>query len=138
MPYTLNEVNPDKDFPELIAAEWESYENPHQTFFRLFCPVRGQGPNARLESLEECTRRQLEWHRSDPTSYWQKVTDDETGRIVGGALWKICPTDPFEHESHGEEAYWYPEGGARDFVTQALGLFEAPRAKMGRRPQVCK
>ena len=136
MPYTLSEVDPETDFQELIACEWDSYENPHQNFFRLFCPILGDGSNARKESIEECTQRQLEWLKSDPTSYWQKVTDSG-GKIVGGALWKICPTNPFEHEDH-EEAYWYPEGGARDFVNKALEIFEAPRARMGQRPQVCK
>jgi len=137
MPFKLEEVNPDVDFKELIACEWESYENPLQTFFRLFCPIRGTGPQAREESLAECTERQLEWHRSDPTSYWQKVTDSATGKIVGGALWKICHTNPFEHPDH-EEAYWFPEGGQREFVNQALERFDTQRATMGQRPQVCR
>jgi hypothetical protein len=139
MLFKLDEVNVDVDFKELIACEWESYENPFQTFFRLFCPIRGTGPQAREESLRECTERQLEWHRSDPTSYWQKVTDVATGKIIAGALWKIYPTNPFEHLDldHGE-AYWFPEGGQRDFVNRALELFDAPRANMGQRPQVCK
>ena len=57
MPLKLEEVIPDVDFKELIACEWESYENPLQTFFRLFCPIRGTGPHAREESLAECTER---------------------------------------------------------------------------------
>jgi len=137
MPLKLEEVDVDADFKELIACEWESYENPLQSFFRLFCPIRGDGPHAREESLAECTERQLEWHRSDPTSYWQKVVDTTTGKIIAGALWKICPTNPFEHPEQ-EDATWFPEGGQRDFVNQALERFGAPRATMGQRPQVCK
>lgn len=72
----------------------------------------------------------------DPTSYWQKVVDTKTGKIVAGALWKICPTNPSEECGH-LEAYWFPEGGKREFVTKAIEQFEAPRARMGRRPQVC-
>ncbi|TVY18265.1 hypothetical protein LARI1_G005073 [Lachnellula arida] len=135
MPFKLEQANIDVDFKELIECEWESYERPLQTFFRLFCPIRGTGPHAREESLTECTQRQLEWHRSDPSSYWQKVTDSTTGKIVAGALWKICATNPFEHADH-EEAYWFPKGGQRDFVNQALERFEAPRAVMGQAPQV--
>ncbi|PQE25900.1 hypothetical protein CJF30_00000642 [Rutstroemia sp. NJR-2017a BBW] len=135
MSFKLEEVDPVKDFTELIECEWISYENPNQTFFRLFCPIIGDGPNAREESLKESTARQLEWHQSDPTSYWQKIVDPKSGKIAAAALWKICPTNPFAHEEDHSEAYWFPEGGQRDFVTQALQRFDAPRARMGQRPQ---
>jgi hypothetical protein len=137
MSFTLQEVDPEKDFAELIECEWDSYENPDQTFFRLFCPVYGTGPSARPDSVKEATARQLDWHKSDPTSYWQKVVNKE-GKIVGGALWKICPTNPFEHPEDHSEVYWYPKGGQRDYVAHALELFEAPRMRMAQRPQVCK
>ncbi|CAG8980476.1 hypothetical protein HYALB_00013597 [Hymenoscyphus albidus] len=134
MSFTLSEVNPETYFLDLITCEWESYGFPLQTFFRLFCPIRGTGPHAREESLAECTARQREWHVSDPSSYWQKVTDSSTGKIIGGALWGICPTNPFEKTEH-EDAYWFPEGGEREFVNEALERFETPRATMGQRPQ---
>ncbi|KAM3071211.1 hypothetical protein ACMFMF_007682 [Clarireedia jacksonii] len=136
MSFKLEEVNPATDFDELIECEWISYENPYQSFFRLFCPIIGDGPNAREESLKEATARQLEWHQSDPTSYWHKIVDPKSGRIAAAALWKIHPTNPFEHQEDHSEAYWFPEGGQRDFVTKALQRFDAPRAKMGQRPQV--
>ena len=137
MPFDLQDVDIPADFEELIACEWASYETPHQTFFRLFCPISGSGPDARAESLREATKRQLDWHRSDPTSYWQKVTDRDTGKIVAAALWKICETNPFEHADTHSEAYWFPEGGQRDFVNKALEQFDAPRARMAPRPQLC-
>ena len=132
MPLNLEEVDIPTDFPELISCEWESYEQPAQNFFRLFCPIFG----SREDSLAECTERQLDWHISDPTSYWQKVTDTETKKIIAGALWKICPTNPFESASH-EEAYWYPDDERRDYVTAALEKFEAPRARLAAKPQLC-
>jgi GNAT superfamily N-acetyltransferase len=137
MPFKLEEVDTTLDFPELIACEWESYEDPYQPFFRLFCPIHGDGVDARAESLKECTARQLSWHESDPTSFWQKVVDTESGKIVGGALWKICLENPFEHPDEHSEVYWYPEDSTREFVGQALEQFDAPRARLARRPQVC-
>ncbi|KAL9082640.1 MAG: hypothetical protein Q9165_008838 [Trypethelium subeluteriae] len=134
MAFRLEEINADEDFPELIQCEWEAYENPEQYFFRLFCPIVGSHPNARQESLEECTARQREWHLSDPTSYWQKVVDTGTGKIVAGALWKICSRNPFEEQEH-ESAYWYPEGDRREYVNAALELFEAPRSRLAPVPQ---
>jgi len=136
MPFKLEEINPATDFDEIIECEWISYENPFQTFFRLFCPIIGDGPDDRQESMKESTTRQLEWHQSDPTSYWQKVVDVDTGKIVAAALWKICPTNPFEHADDHSEAYWFPKGGQQDFVTKCLKQFDAPRARMAPRPQV--
>ncbi|ATZ57210.1 hypothetical protein BCIN_14g03700 [Botrytis cinerea B05.10] len=136
MPLELKDVDYVKDFQELIECEWISYENPQQSFFRLFCPIIGAGPTAREESLKECTSRQLQWHQSDPTSYWHKVIDTESGKIVGAALWKICPTNPFEHEDDHSEVSWYPEGGQRDFVAAALQRFDAPRERLAPKPQL--
>lgn len=131
MPFSLQEVDFATDFAEIIDCEFTSYQNPEQTFFYLFCPVHG----TRSDAVKDAVIRQLGWHTSDPTSYWQKVVNDE-GKIVAAALWKICPTNPFEHEEHFE-IDWYPEGGQLDYVTQALERFEAPRMRMGQRPQVC-
>lgn len=138
MTFKLEEIDVTEDFTELIECEWNSYENPFQTFFRLFWPIIGDGPNAREDSLKECIERQLDWHRSDPTSYWHKVVDTDTGKIVAAALWKICPSNPFEHPDEHSEAYWYPEGGQRDYLTKCLKQFDASKAKMAPRPQVCK
>ena len=136
MSFKLEETNPAADFDELIACEWESYEKPPQTFFLAFFPILGTGSDARAESLKDGTHRQLQWLQADPDSYWQKVTDTETGKIVAGALWKIHKTYPFEHPDQSE-AYWYPEGGQRDFATKVLELIAAPRAKMAQRPHLC-
>lgn len=136
MPFKLVEVDLTKDFDQVIEVQWASYETPLQSFFRMFCPLRGDGPTARQESLRECTDRQLEWHKSDPTSYWAKVVD-ENDNMAGACLWKICPTNPFEKDDHSE-VYWYPEGEAREYVGKALQQFDEPRRRMGARPQVCE
>lgn len=136
MPYRLQDVDFATDFAEVIECEFDSYQNPDQSFFYLFCPVNGTGPTARSDAIKDATARQLGWHESDPTSYWQKAVNDH-GKIVGGALWKICPTNPFEHPEDHSEIDWYPEGGQRDYVSQALELFDAPRMRMAQRPQVC-
>ncbi|KAJ3454635.1 hypothetical protein MRS44_013235 [Fusarium solani] len=64
-----------------------------------------------------------------------KVIDDN-GKIVGACLWKICPTNPFEKHDGYSEAYWYPEGETREYVSKCLEQFDAPRRKMGARPQL--
>ncbi|KAM4058738.1 acetyltransferase (GNAT) domain-containing protein [Hirsutella rhossiliensis] len=135
MTFKLIEVDPTSDFDELIECEWASYETPNQNFFRLYCPIHGTGPTARADSLRECTRRRLDWHKSDPSSYWQKVVNSEC-KIVGGALWKICPTYTLKKIDSHSQVSWYPEGGQRDYVAAALERIHAVRKKVESRPQV--
>jgi len=130
--YTVSEVDSERDFPELIACEWSAFEHAKIHFFRLWCPIHGSGPDAYADSLAECTTRQREWHLKNPNSYWMKATD-VNGKIVGGALWKYYEHDPTENDDYSS-AYWYPEGGARDFVTKTMDLYDAPRRRMGKRP----
>ena len=126
----------DDDFGELIACLWESFDRPYQPFYRLYCPMLGTGPTARAEALQESTQHFRDWHRDDPASYWQKVTDVDTGKIVAGALWKIYKSNPFE-KPEDYEPYWYPEGSRRDFVRQAIKQFSFPRSQFAQRPQIC-
>lgn len=137
MPFTLVEVASATDFIDVMECLWISYENPLQSFFRMFCPIRGDGPSARIDSLKESASRMWGEHESDPASYWRKVVDDN-GTIVGACLWKIYQTNPFEKPDDHSEIYWHPEGEAREYVSQCLETMEAPREKMGARPQVCK
>lgn len=138
MPFKLEEVTSDGDFDDIIACLWESFYNPFQSFFPLFCPVVGTGPNAYAESIETSTDRYRNWHKSDPTSHWLKVIDTDTGDIAAAAQWNICDKNPFEGENEPTEAFWHPEGTQREFMTKAMEIFEAPREKMMAKPQVCK
>ncbi|CAG8960221.1 hypothetical protein HYFRA_00012739 [Hymenoscyphus fraxineus] len=102
-----------------------------------YCP-RGFGYNSIF-------RVELSWHyystqlisnadRGSVERTARQLSDSSTGKIIGGALWKICPTNPFEKTEH-EDAYWFPEGGEREFVNEALERFEPPRATMRQRLQ---
>ncbi|KAK5988395.1 hypothetical protein PT974_12549 [Cladobotryum mycophilum] len=136
MPLTLAEADLDKDFDELMLCNWQSFENPSQNFFRLFAPIHGTGPTAREDVQRDFTQRQLAFHKMDPRGTWFKAVNDD-GKIVGGALWKIFPTNPFEQPPPGNfQAFWYPEGGQRDFVTAALHRINAFRSKAATRPHV--
>jgi hypothetical protein len=138
MPFKLDKVDLAKDFDELIACEWVAHEDPYQPFFRLFCPVHGEGEAAREEWLKESTDRQRVWAESDPHCTWLKVTDTESGALVGGALWKIYEENPFAKPDEDDHTVtWYPDDSTREFVGQALEIFDAPRGRLAQRPHVC-
>ncbi|PVI07446.1 acetyltransferas-like protein [Periconia macrospinosa] len=132
MSFQLGEVDLDKDFGEVIRCLWEAHEEPFQPLYRLYCPTFDEDREA---SIKESTERFLEWHRHDPQSRWLKVTDTSTGKIVGGAWYKIYSENPFLHEED-EVAYWYPDDSTRDYVTQAIEQMDRPRKEKATNPQV--
>ncbi|KAI4162710.1 MAG: hypothetical protein LQ346_009109, partial [Caloplaca aetnensis] len=114
MALTLSPVTP-ADFPALIACQRTSYLDPPNPLYTLFCP---QTRPTAAESLAEATERQLQWHESDPTSTWLKVTDPDTKdeehggaeKVVGGACWHVYKKAPGESEAEKEA------GGGGEFT----------------------
>ncbi|OTA99838.1 hypothetical protein M426DRAFT_16069 [Hypoxylon sp. CI-4A] len=135
MGFELLEIDAATDFPAIARSMFKSYEKPHQKFFHAFFPIHGDTDEAREEAIAECATRLESWHTGNPTSYWQKVVDTDTGRIAGGALWNIHEENPFAHENHSEVS-WFPDNGSRRFAEQFLGIHSAPRVRVGQRPQV--
>ena len=134
MTFSLSEVDLDTDFDELIACQNLAHENPIQPFYYLFCPIGNE--STREASVKESTARMLEWQRHDPHAQWLKVVDTDTGKIVGGAWYKIYKENPFAHPEE-EVVDWYPDDSSRDFVGQALEQLDTPRMQKATRPQVC-
>jgi hypothetical protein len=136
MAATLVPIESPADFAGVVDGLWAAYENPPQGFFRMFCPLRGEGATARQDSIRECSARMWREHEEDAKSRWIKVVDDG-GNIMGASLWKMYRENPFEKDDDDHEVYWHPAGERREYVAGALEMFEAPRRKMGARPQVC-
>ena len=133
----LLEADTATDFPAIARSMFDSYEDPPQPFFHAFFPIHGDTHDAREEGIAECATRLHSWHMEDPTSYWQKIVDTDTGRIAGGALWNIHKENPFADEHH-MEATWFPNDGSRRFAEQVMAIHSAPRVRVGQRPQACE
>ena len=136
MPFDILQISSDTDFDELVRVEWASYEQPHCKLIRLFCPILGDGPEARAASLKESTERQLSWHKEDPTSRWIKAVDHETGKIAGAACWHVYEKNPYGEQSE-EECTWFPEGESRELANSLMGQFLTPRMKYMAKPHMC-
>ncbi|KAI0484976.1 acyl-CoA N-acyltransferase [Xylariaceae sp. FL0804] len=135
MSLELVEVDPKTDFPAISRCMFESHEIPAQDFFHACFPIHGSGAQAREDAIAEGAVRLQSWHTENPTSHWNKVVDTDTGRLVGASLWNIHKEDPFAEEQQMEVS-WFPDDGSRRFVEQMLEIYEKPRARVGRRPQV--
>jgi hypothetical protein len=133
MSFRLSTANLDTDFDELMAVQWAAHENPFQPFYRLFCPIVDDDQEA---SLKESTARMLEWQHHDPNAQWLKVEETATGKIVGGAWYKVYIENPFAHPEV-EVVDWYPNDSSRDYVGQAIGQMDVIREDKAACPQVC-
>lgn len=111
MPLELRELQDDSEFTELTQCECESYNEPLNTFFRLF--RHDQSPAGFIELRD----RQIRNHRTDPTSRWFKVVDTDMGdKVIGSANWNTFTENPYKTAT-GErvkypikEANWWSEG----------------------------
>jgi hypothetical protein len=137
MALKLQEIDPEKDFPGLARCMFETYEDPPQKFFHIFFPIHGTGDEAREAAIKEAADRLKLWHTHDPSSYWQKVVEEETGKIVGGALWKIHHENPFVNPPPSEVS-WFPDDGSRRFTEKALENHTRPRSEVAQKPHLCK
>lgn len=136
MPLELQEIDQEVDFPAIARCMFESYEDPPQKFFHVFFPTHGTGSEAREAAIDEAATRLKLWHTHDPSSYWQKVVDTETGKIVGGSLWKIHKENPFADPTPSTVT-WFPDDGSRTYVEKALENHSAPRARVAQKPHLC-
>ncbi|KAI0404435.1 hypothetical protein F4802DRAFT_598133 [Xylaria palmicola] len=135
MPFVLSELDAAVDFPALVKCLVESYDSPLQKFANVYFTPRGDGAAADEGRWREAADRFAAWHARDPSSFWQKVVDTETGEIVGGAAWNIHLDNPFAR-ARSPEVTWLPDDGSRRFAEEFLRLQSAPRAVVGQRPQV--
>ncbi|TGJ81244.1 hypothetical protein E0Z10_g7523 [Xylaria hypoxylon] len=135
MPLELSKLDAEVDFPALTKCLFESYDNPLQNFVNVYFAPRGEDETAHEERLKEASNRFADWHANDPSSYWQKVVDTETGEIAGGALWNIHLDNPFA-QPHSLEVTWLPDDGSRKFAEEFLRQYDIPRALVGQKPQV--
>jgi hypothetical protein len=137
MTLELQEIDSGTDFPNLAWCLFESYENPPQKFFHIFFPILGTGENAREDAISEAATRLKLWHTQDPSSYWQKAVDVETGRIVGGANWKVYKANPFAAPD-SSEVTWFPNDSSRVYAERALQNYSMPRARVAQKPHLCE
>ncbi|KAI0197603.1 hypothetical protein F4808DRAFT_294423 [Astrocystis sublimbata] len=107
MPYLLQEVKDAGGFDEILAMLHTAFEEPYNPLHRWFMPVY-----TTTEAAIEATKQRIIKHWShDENLYWFKVTDTETGKIVGAAEWAI--RERINHPGEVQkpiEAQWHPEG----------------------------
>ena len=146
MPLTLSLATP-ADLPALVRGQYAAF-HPTDTLHVLIYPSPIPVPES---VIEKTIQRQKKAWKENVT--WLKVTDSETGSIVGGAKWVFWPKNGDWETKEGNRNRWEADfdeeamrkmrreedgvvegnagGGANDlgFVTWVMGEF------MGRRKE---
>ncbi|KAI0151728.1 hypothetical protein GGR57DRAFT_470256 [Xylariaceae sp. FL1272] len=135
MPLELLDVDAGKDFAELTERMIEAFQDPPQSYLEVYFGLPGKDEQAQRRRIDRAAARFALMNEHSPNNLWQKVVDTDTGSIVGGASWSTYSEDPFIVQSP-IKAPWLPDDGSRKFAESFIRLVIAPRAKIGRRPQL--
>jgi hypothetical protein len=121
MPFLLSDAV-DADFDRLIEIQFAAFgqtgDSPREPFMDWMYP------NADTPSGQAAARdRTLKSLRSDHTATFLKVTDTDTGEIVGGAKWNVYEKKP---EQKRVEVNSF-KGEEREYAELVLGVFHRRR-----------
>ncbi|KAL6706319.1 hypothetical protein ACN47E_005609 [Coniothyrium glycines] len=124
MPLTISLITSPLDIPTITPFDHSAWLSPPNPQLKHFRPAH----HTRAEAIAHATARfvrQLE--QRDPDTFMVKATDDQTGQIVGWAVWavndavaakRVEERDTADGEAGGGvHATWYPEGSEeREFA----------------------
>jgi hypothetical protein len=121
MPFLLSDAV-DADFDRLIEIQFAAFgqtgDSPREPFMDWMYP------NADTPSGQAAARdRTLKSLRSDHTATFLKVTDTDTGEIIGGAKWNVYEKKP---EQKRVEVNSF-KGEEREYAELVLGVFHRRR-----------
>lgn len=107
MPLVLEEVKDERDFDEIIPMLYAAFGEPYNSLRRWFIPVHTT-VEAAIEASKERTVKSWKQHQG---IHWIKVTDTDSGKIIGAGEWEIrekidTPNEPQQPIN----AYWHIEG----------------------------
>ncbi|KAF7858520.1 hypothetical protein EAF04_009120 [Stromatinia cepivora] len=123
MSLQIQEVTTAVEFAEVVKVQADAFDSPINVSSRMFYPVLGNGPTARLDAVKGLIARQWYRHSVDDCSHWLKVADSNLGgKVVGGGCWRIVQT----HEKPmAIDPWWLPEGEKRKYSEMVFAQWAA-------------
>lgn len=132
MSLVLEVVKDEKDFDEILPLLHVSFSDPPSPFRRWFMPI-----HTTLEAaIEDARDRSIDKWKRNETIHWIKVTDTDSGKIIGAALWEI-QNEIRERPQVPTNAYWHKEGSEeKAFAEKLLTELNTFTVKRMSRPHV--
>jgi GNAT superfamily N-acetyltransferase len=120
MPFRLNEVRSAAEFNSIWPVHFQAFRDPYNSFSKFFNPVHTTF-DAAIQASK--TRHVAIWE-GDPASHWIKVTETDTGQVVGAAQWDINDTGYAEGDGAkfkaAFEAHQHTEGTDEKLFAEKL------------------
>ena len=112
MPLTVSLVTSPSDFTRIMPMDYDAWQTPYNPQLKHFRPVLA----TREESIAYTIARETKkLNKHDPNNFMVKVTDTDTGEIIGYAVWEV--NDPQKTSGEKTVAHWHPEGSEeREFA----------------------
>ncbi|KAI0015811.1 acyl-CoA N-acyltransferase [Xylariomycetidae sp. FL0641] len=117
MPLRLEEVKDEQDFDQILPVLFAAFGEPYNTLRRWFIPVHTTEDAA----IEAAKGRMVKNWKTHENAHWVKVTDSDTGDIIGAAEWEIrkSPDGP-EEAQQSINAYWHTDGSEEKAFAEKL------------------
>ncbi|KAI1770989.1 hypothetical protein F4818DRAFT_454902 [Hypoxylon cercidicola] len=117
MPLVLEEVKDEKDFDEILPVLYAAFGEPYNSLRRWFIPVHTTVDAA----IEDAKARHIKSWKQHAGIHWVKVTDTDSGKIVGAAEWEIREqVSPPDEPQKPINAYWHIEGSEEKAFAEKL------------------
>jgi hypothetical protein len=131
MALKLEVVTEERDFDDIASLLWAAFGHPYNSLRQWFIPVHTTVEAA----LEDFKGRLLKhWNHNDDL-HWIKVTDTQSGHMIGAAEWEVRKTiEQPSGEQKPLNCYWHTEGSEeKQFCDQMLTQFKTfMKARMDR------
>ncbi|CAJ2509239.1 Uu.00g142650.m01.CDS01 [Anthostomella pinea] len=117
MPLKLEEVRDEQDFDQISPMLYAAFGQPYNSLRRWFMPVHTTVEAA----IEASKQRAIKNWKAHENLHWVKVTDPESGQIIGAAEWEIREqVDNTNEPQQPINARWHIEGSEEKEFTGKL------------------
>jgi flavin-binding protein dodecin len=107
MPFLLEEVTTEKEFDAIYPMLYAAFGDPYNSLRQWFIPVHTTVEAA----IDDAKARAVKSWKQHANLTWLKVTDTDSGTVVGAAEWEVRDKiDGVGEPQKPINAYWHREG----------------------------
>lgn len=141
MHFRLIEATTEEQIAAMIPSFWAAFHDPRHKGMELTYPIKGTGPQAIKEAMEDCKKRMIAAWKNNTTGHYLQVLNSND-IVIGATLWNIYDEEnnPYLRAPPREvKVDWWPEGSAiQKFTKMAMGQALPLKFERQKRPHLGK